>query len=156
MGMGEDNRLYFLINNVSYKEPLVPTLLTVLSAPPEYVTEALIYGNSTNSYVLRPNKTIQIVINNMDMEEHPCTCQSFISRNTDCISSPTWACLPSSLSRSWYARRVYEYSYGVSDRCEPFTTGYCNCAQRRFRGTEIPNRESRCLVGKSPRSASNF
>ena len=73
MGMGEDRVMYNLFNNVSYKEPIVPTLLTVLSAPWNLATDVMIYGKSTNSLVLGHNNTIQIIVNNMDMEDHPCT-----------------------------------------------------------------------------------
>ena len=72
MGMGEDHLMYHLFNNVSYKEPIVPTLLTALSAPSNFATDVMIYGKSTNSFVLGHNNTIQIIVNNMDMEDHPC------------------------------------------------------------------------------------
>ena len=72
MGMGEDHVMYNLFNDVSYKEPIVPTLLTALSAPSNFATDAIIYGKSTNSFVLGHNNTIQLIVNNMDMEDHPC------------------------------------------------------------------------------------
>ena len=101
MGMAEDMSTYFLINNVSYKEPLVPTLLTVLSAPSDIVNLAEIYGHSTNSIVLQPRQTIQLIVNNLDMEEHPCASQTSFLRNINSISSPPWSCFPSASSRSW-------------------------------------------------------
>jgi iron transport multicopper oxidase len=79
MGMGEDSIMYNLFNNVSYKEPLVPTLLTALSAPSNYATDVMIYGTSTNSFVLGYNKTIQLVVNNLDVDDHPCKCPTFKS-----------------------------------------------------------------------------
>lgn len=72
MGMGEDHVMYNLFNNVSYKEPIVPTLLTALSVPPNFATDVTVYGKSTNSFVLGHNNTIQVIVNNMDMEDHPC------------------------------------------------------------------------------------
>ena len=41
-----------LFNNIGYKAPKVPTLLTVLSAG-EAATNRLIYGTNTNSFVLQ-------------------------------------------------------------------------------------------------------
>jgi iron transport multicopper oxidase len=72
MGMGDDQVMYHLFNNVTYQQPIVPTLLSALSAPACIAMEPAIYGTSTNSFVLGYNKTIEIIVNNLDMSDHPC------------------------------------------------------------------------------------
>ena len=64
---------YATFNNVSYTAPVIPTLLTALSAPQNYATDATIYGTSTNSFVLGHNNMVQIILNNGDTGKHPCT-----------------------------------------------------------------------------------
>ena len=59
-----------LFNNISYKAPKVPTLLTVLSAG-EAATNELIYGTNTNSFVLQGGDIVDIVLNNFDTGKHP-------------------------------------------------------------------------------------
>ena len=48
----------------------MPTLYTALSSGPS-ATEATIYGDNTNSFVLRKDDVVQIVLNNMDPGKHP-------------------------------------------------------------------------------------
>ena len=71
-GNGEN---YAMFNGISYTPPLVPTLLTVLSAPSNYSTNPTIYGTYTNPFVLGYNNMVQIVLNNGDAGKHPCTLQ---------------------------------------------------------------------------------
>ena len=61
-----------MFNEISYKPPIVPTLLTALSVPSNYSTEATVYGRSTNPFVLGHNNMVQIVLNNGDVGKHPC------------------------------------------------------------------------------------
>jgi iron transport multicopper oxidase len=64
---------YAMFNGISYTAPIVPSLLTVLSAPTNYTTDATIYGDYTNPKVLGHNNVVQIVLNNGDTGKHPCT-----------------------------------------------------------------------------------
>jgi iron transport multicopper oxidase len=63
---------YAMFNEISYMQPIVPTLLTALSVPPNYTTEATVYGTSTNPFVLGHNNMVQIIVNNGDAGKHPC------------------------------------------------------------------------------------
>jgi len=67
-----DGANYAMFNQISYKQPIVPTLLTTLSVPSNYTTDATIYGTSTNPLVLSHNNMVQIVVNNGDAGKHPC------------------------------------------------------------------------------------
>ncbi|GMG39699.1 unnamed protein product [Ambrosiozyma monospora] len=62
---------YAFFNNHTYVAPKVPTLLSVLSAPKDLVSNQIIYGSNTNTYVLQSGDTIEIVINNEDDNKHP-------------------------------------------------------------------------------------
>lgn len=68
-----DGANYAMFNEISYKPPIVPTLLTALSVPSNYSTEATVYGHSTNPFVLGHNNMVQIVLNNADPGKHPCS-----------------------------------------------------------------------------------
>ena len=72
-GVLGDGQNYAMFNGISYKPPIVPTLLTALSVPSNYSTEATVYGTSTNPFVLSHNNMVQIVLNNGDAGKHPCT-----------------------------------------------------------------------------------
>lgn len=52
-------------NNITYVEPRVPTLYTVMSSG-EHASNPAIYGSHTNSFVLRGNETVEIIVNNND------------------------------------------------------------------------------------------
>lgn len=52
-------------NDVTYVEPAVPALFTVMSSG-EHASNPLIYGSHTNSFVLNGNETVEIVLNNND------------------------------------------------------------------------------------------
>ena len=67
-----DGANYAMFNEISYKPPIVPTLLTALSVPSNYTTEPTVYGHSTNPFVLGHNNMVQIVLNNADPGKHPC------------------------------------------------------------------------------------
>jgi iron transport multicopper oxidase len=68
-----DGENYAMFNEISYKPPIVPTLLTTLSVPSNYSTDATVYGTSTNPFVLGHNNMVQIVLNNGDAGKHPCS-----------------------------------------------------------------------------------
>lgn len=70
MNVLNDGINYAFFNNISYKAPKVPTLLTVLSAG-EAATNELIYGTNTNSFVLQGGDIVDIVLNNFDTGKHP-------------------------------------------------------------------------------------
>ncbi|KAH7336256.1 Cupredoxin [Rhexocercosporidium sp. MPI-PUGE-AT-0058] len=59
-----------VINNHSYVPQKVPTLYTALSARKQ-ATNPLIYGVNSNSYVLRHNEVVEIVLINHDDGHHP-------------------------------------------------------------------------------------
>lgn len=52
-------------NNNTYVEPWVPTLYTVMSSG-SYATNPVVYGSHTNSFVLKGNETVEIILNNND------------------------------------------------------------------------------------------
>ncbi|OWB78403.1 hypothetical protein B5S32_g2597 [[Candida] boidinii] len=62
---------YAFFNNISYKSPKVPSLLTALSSPDDFTLNSKIYGSNTNSFILNPDEVIEIVINNKDDNKHP-------------------------------------------------------------------------------------
>ncbi|AET38913.1 ferroxidase FET3 Ecym_3427 [Eremothecium cymbalariae DBVPG len=61
---------YAFFNNITYTEPKVPTLMTVLSAG-EQATNPVVYGSNTHTYVLGKDEVVQIVLNNHDTGRHP-------------------------------------------------------------------------------------
>ena len=83
-----------MFNDISYKAPIVPTLLTALSVPSNYSTEATVYGRSTNPFVLGHNNMVQIVLNNGDAGKHPCTSSGVLLTND---SPPSWSHFSGSL-----------------------------------------------------------
>ncbi|MCJ1290772.1 hypothetical protein MMC34_002314 [Xylographa carneopallida] len=60
-----------VMNNSTYVSPLVPTLFTALTAPPNLATNPRIYGPHTNPAVLPANATVEIRLNNLDGGAHP-------------------------------------------------------------------------------------
>lgn len=65
-----DGANYAFFNDVTYVEPAVPALYTVMSSG-EHASDYRIYGSHTNSFVLNANETIEIVLNNNDDGKHP-------------------------------------------------------------------------------------
>jgi iron transport multicopper oxidase len=57
-------------NDITYVAPKVPTLYTALSAG-DLATNPVIYGRDTNSFVLKHNQVIEIILNNLDPGKHP-------------------------------------------------------------------------------------
>lgn len=68
---GPDNVTYTGFNNIAWTAAKVPALYTVLSAPDDMTSENVtIYGNNTQSHVLKHNDVIQVVINNIGPQIH--------------------------------------------------------------------------------------
>ncbi|KAH6618464.1 Cupredoxin [Boeremia exigua] len=65
-----DGANYAFFNDVTYAEPRVPALYTVMSSG-EHANNPLIYGSHTNSFVLNANETVEIILNNNDDGKHP-------------------------------------------------------------------------------------
>lgn len=61
---------YAFLNDISFTQPKVPTLYTVMSAG-ELATNSEIYGEFTHSVVLQHNDVVQLVLNNADTGSHP-------------------------------------------------------------------------------------
>ncbi|KKY19915.1 putative iron transport multicopper oxidase fet3 [Phaeomoniella chlamydospora] len=61
---------YAWFNNITYVQPTVPTLYSVLTSG-ELATDATIYGSYTNTFVLERGQIIEIVVNNHDTGKHP-------------------------------------------------------------------------------------
>lgn len=57
-------------NDVTYTTPVVPTLYSVLTTG-EAATNATVYGDYTNSYVLNKGDVVEIILNNNDPGKHP-------------------------------------------------------------------------------------
>lgn len=64
-----DERSAFF-NDVTYVEPKVPTLYTVLSTG-NNATDSRIYGSNTNSFILAKDEVVEIILNNNDPGKHP-------------------------------------------------------------------------------------
>ncbi|KAL2046495.1 hypothetical protein ABVK25_011830 [Lepraria finkii] len=64
------NQNRFAINDVTYVEPKVPTLFTVLDAGNQ-ATNPVIYGEYANPYIVSHNDVVEIVVNNGDSGGHP-------------------------------------------------------------------------------------
>lgn len=65
-----DGANYAFFNDVTYVEPKVPTLYTVLSSG-DNATNPVIYGSNTNSFVLDKDEVVEIILNNNDPGKHP-------------------------------------------------------------------------------------
>jgi iron transport multicopper oxidase len=88
-----DGQNYAMFNMVSYTAPIVPSLLTALSVPANYTTQATVYGTSTNPFVLGHNNMVQLIVNNGDTGKHPCTKLSPAALTY--FSSSSRSCFPS-------------------------------------------------------------
>ncbi len=58
------------MNNHTYLEQKVPTLYTALSVGSD-AQNPLVYGVNSNSFVLKHNEVVEIVLNNLDTGSHP-------------------------------------------------------------------------------------
>jgi iron transport multicopper oxidase len=65
-----DGANYAFFNDITYVSPKVPTLYSVLSTGPN-ATNPVIYGSNTNSFILKTNEVVEIVLNNVDPGKHP-------------------------------------------------------------------------------------
>ncbi|CCK73450.1 ferroxidase FET3 NDAI_0G04650 [Naumovozyma dairenensis CBS 421] len=61
---------YAFFNNITYVTPKVPALISVLTSGNDS-TNALVYGTNTNSFVLKKDEIVDIVVNNYDTGKHP-------------------------------------------------------------------------------------
>lgn len=61
---------YAFFNNITYTAPKVPVLMTALSAGKDAVN-SLVYGTNTNSFVLKKDEIVEIILNNNDTGKHP-------------------------------------------------------------------------------------
>lgn len=61
---------YAFFNNITWTQPVVPSLITALTAGKD-AANPRIYGSNTNSFVLQPNEIIEVVVNNQDDGRHP-------------------------------------------------------------------------------------
>lgn len=61
------------INGNSYLAPDTPTMLTAMDSPSPL--EPYNYGETTNSYIIRYNRMIWLIIENLTGGAHPCTSQ---------------------------------------------------------------------------------
>ncbi|KAL9104942.1 MAG: hypothetical protein Q9163_000187 [Psora crenata] len=61
---------YAFFNDITYTRPKVPTLYTALSTGLT-ADNATIYGVNTNSFVLKKNDIVEIIVNNNDPGKHP-------------------------------------------------------------------------------------
>ncbi|KAJ2623915.1 ferroxidase fet3 [Coemansia sp. RSA 1358] len=59
-----------IMNNITYKEPLVPSLFTALSMG-SLAMDPQVYGPQSNAHVLRYNEVIELVIHNPSNLPHP-------------------------------------------------------------------------------------
>lgn len=65
-----DGANYAFFNDVSYVEPKVPTLYSVLSTGGN-ASDPVVYGSNTNAFVLQKDQVVEIVLNNDDAGKHP-------------------------------------------------------------------------------------
>lgn len=61
---------YAFFNNITFTQPKVPTLMSVLSSGNDS-TDPTVYGSNTNAFVLEKDEIIEIVLNNLDTGTHP-------------------------------------------------------------------------------------
>ena len=61
---------YALLNNITYTQPKVPSLYTVLSAG-DLATNTEVYGSNTQPFVLNHNDVVEVILNNNDTGSHP-------------------------------------------------------------------------------------
>lgn len=65
-----DGANYAFFNDITYKEPKVPSLYTALSGG-DLASNAAVYGKWTHSFVLEKGQVVQIVVDNADTGKHP-------------------------------------------------------------------------------------
>lgn len=65
-----DGANYAFFGDITYVEPKVPTLYTVLSSGGN-ASNAEVYGTWTHSFVLEKGQVVQIVVDNDDTGKHP-------------------------------------------------------------------------------------
>jgi len=69
--MDYSHQNYWTMNGKPHLSPKVPTLMTVLSSNETEYNNSIIYGNSTNSFILQENEIVEIILNSNDMMKHP-------------------------------------------------------------------------------------
>lgn len=69
-GWSETDASSAAFNDIAYTVPNVPALYTALTTGAN-ATSVGIYGDYTNSYVLRKDEIVEIVLNNYDTGKHP-------------------------------------------------------------------------------------
>ena len=57
-------------NDITYTRPVVPTLYTALTTGAN-ASDVTVYGGYTNSFVLKKDQIVEIVLNNADTGKHP-------------------------------------------------------------------------------------
>lgn len=90
-------------NNVTYISPKVPSLATALTVGKD-ATDPRVYGVNANPFVLRYNKIIELVINNIDGGAHPIRkCLVHRSPSNLLLTMPrhAWPRNAARCSRSW-------------------------------------------------------
>ncbi|KKK23677.1 ferrooxidoreductase Fet3, partial [Aspergillus rambellii] len=65
-----DGANYAFFNGITYVQPKVPTLYSVMSTGLA-ATEPVIYGPNTNAFILRKGDIVDVVLNNDDSGKHP-------------------------------------------------------------------------------------
>jgi iron transport multicopper oxidase len=65
-----DGANYAFFNDITYVRPKVPTIYTVMTSG-NMASNPVIYGSSTNTFVLKHNDVVEIVLNNHDPGKHP-------------------------------------------------------------------------------------
>jgi iron transport multicopper oxidase len=65
-----DGANYAFLNDVTYVEPVVPTLYSTLSTGGN-ATDPTIYGVNTNPHIVRKGEIVELILNNHDPGKHP-------------------------------------------------------------------------------------
>ncbi|TKA66614.1 hypothetical protein B0A55_08152 [Friedmanniomyces simplex] len=65
-----DGANYAFFNDITYTQPVVPTLYSALTTGAN-AADGTVYGEYTNSYVLEKDQIVDIVLNNADTGKHP-------------------------------------------------------------------------------------
>ena len=66
-----DGKQYAVLNNITYRPPLVPTLLTAATTPQELRNKPETYGPNSNAMILPHMKGVQLRIINRELGYHP-------------------------------------------------------------------------------------
>ena len=83
-----DGANYAFFNDISYVEPKVPTLYSVLTMGGN-VSNPAVYGSNTNAFVLEKDQVVEIVLNNDDAGKHPFHLHGKASILPICVESIT-------------------------------------------------------------------